>query len=182
MTNCETIEWVFNSCFSTSFSKGANALTHANERGVELLGGASEPLYVPATADTPARLYYREDYAASALHEVAHWCIAGAQRRQLEDFGYHYIEPPRTTAQQRAFFACELRTQALECLFARSAQIEFHVSADAPGFSTANFAAQVADNVTLMNGWMGTPAGQRAGYFNAQLRMAVQSGADAMSR
>ena len=63
------VEQVFNDCFAHS----------CNTR---LCGGADEPLYQPAA--TPAgfhALYYRGDYFASALHEVAHWCIAGAQRR-----------------------------------------------------------------------------------------------------
>ena len=46
----------------------------------ELIGGAAEPYYQPGT---PHRVYFRADYVRSALHEVAHWCVAGLRRRQL---------------------------------------------------------------------------------------------------
>ena len=45
-----------------------------------LAGGADEPLYetVPACIST---IHFRNDFVSSALHEVAHWCIAGDNRR-----------------------------------------------------------------------------------------------------
>ena len=43
-----------------------------------LEGGATEPLYLPASGNGVHRLCYRADYFASALHETAHWCIAQA--------------------------------------------------------------------------------------------------------
>ena len=36
-----------------------------------LCGGAEEPLYLPAVGEQPAQLFFRADYAASALHEAA---------------------------------------------------------------------------------------------------------------
>ena len=59
---------VFNQCFAQTYA-------------VEMRGGADEPLYLPANLDKPAELIFREDFPASALHEAAHWCIAGEQRR-----------------------------------------------------------------------------------------------------
>ena len=52
-----------------------------------LEAGASEPVYLPASGDCAwHRLCFREDYISSALHETAHWCIAGLERLKLEDF------------------------------------------------------------------------------------------------
>ena len=42
-----------------------------------LLGGAPEPLFEPARAGGDAVIHYTRDYATSALHELAHWCLAG---------------------------------------------------------------------------------------------------------
>ena len=85
---------VFNQCFAQAYA-------------VEMRGGADEPLYLPATLDKPAELIFREDFPASALHEAAHWCIAGEQRRNSPDFAYTYIAAPRSDAQQALFFAAE---------------------------------------------------------------------------
>ena len=50
--------------------------------GTILVGGADEPYYEPGS---PNIIYFREDFVRSALHEVAHWCVAGAARRTLPD-------------------------------------------------------------------------------------------------
>jgi elongation factor P hydroxylase len=95
-----------------------------------MIGGAEEPLYLPGQTGQFAQLFYREDFVASALHEAAHWCIAGAQRRRQVDFGYAYEPPPRTGVAQSKFFAAELKTQALEWRFAEAAGLDFKASAD----------------------------------------------------
>ena len=96
-----------------------------------LLGGASEPLYTPANKDSCHNfIYYREDFFASALHEVSHWCIAGHKRRQQVDFGYWYVDDGRNAEQQIAFEAAEVKPQALELLFSLAANYSFQVSAD----------------------------------------------------
>jgi elongation factor P hydroxylase len=96
-----------------------------------LIGGAGEPYYQPATpAQKYHLLYYRSDYFASALHEIAHWCIAGEERRQLPDFGYWYAPDGRSPAQQRAFEAVESKPQALEWLFSRACGYRFCISVD----------------------------------------------------
>jgi elongation factor P hydroxylase len=96
-----------------------------------LIGGADEPLYQPAANPGDAhRLFYREDYFSSALHEIAHWCIAGEERRKLLDFGYWYNPDGRTTTQQRAFEQVEIKPQALEWIFTRACGQPFRVSAD----------------------------------------------------
>ena len=66
----------------------------------ELIGGAAEPYYQPGSLN---RIYFRADYVRSALHEVAHWCVAGRRRRQLPDYGYWYSPDGRDADQQQAF-------------------------------------------------------------------------------
>ena len=96
-----------------------------------LIGGADEPLYRPAiSADKPHCLFYRADYFASALHEIAHWCIAGVERRQQEDWGYWYCPDGRSPEQQRDFESVEVKPQALEWLFSLAAGAPFRISSD----------------------------------------------------
>ena len=108
-----------------------------------LVGGAPEPLYLPAGPGGPAEIRYTRDYAQSALHELAHWCIAGARRRTQIDYGYWYQPPPRDLAARDRFFAVETRVQGLELLFARMARVRFHVSVDDPGSDPGDFARRV---------------------------------------
>lgn len=95
-----------------------------------LEGGADEPLYLPGADGALHRLCYRADYFASALHEIAHWCIAGPERRRQVDFGYWYLPDGRDAAAQRAFEAVEARPQALEWIFSVAAGYRFRPSAD----------------------------------------------------
>ncbi len=96
-----------------------------------LLGGAPEPVYLPTSMPGEChRLHYRDDYFASALHEVAHWCIAGPGRRRVFVFGYWYVPDGRSAAQQRAFEQVEFRPQAMEWHFARACGYPFRVSLD----------------------------------------------------
>lgn len=112
------LERVFNDCFADSWN-------------TQLFGGADEPFYQPAVISGEYHaLFYRHDYFASALHEVAHWCIAGAQRRQQPDFGYWYTPENRNVEQQRAFEAVECKPQVLEWFFSRACGYRFQVSAD----------------------------------------------------
>lgn len=101
----------------------------SSHRTVLMLGG-DEPLYLPATASQCAVIVSNRDYPASALHEVAHWCLASARRRQLVDYGYWYEPPPRCEAAQARFVVVEERNQALESIFADAAGLPFHVSLD----------------------------------------------------
>ena len=138
---------------------------------VDISGGATEPLYVPAAEGKPAHIYYREDFAASALHEVAHWCVAGPQRRRLVDFGYGYSPPPRDQQAQQRFFQLELKVQTLESLFAQAAGIDFQPSADNLDASISEFAAQIcrAREATLR--WMSeSPDGRAHEFYLALLR------------
>ena len=98
-----------------------------------LRGGADEPLYIPARGGQCAEIHYRQDYLRSALHEVAHWCLAGAARRRLPDYGYWYAPDGRNSVQQDAFFAVEARPQALEQCFCHRLAVPFSISIDNPG-------------------------------------------------
>lgn len=100
-----------------------------------LVGGAEEPLYQPAGIPSESavnihQLFYREDFASSALHEISHWCLAGEKRRQQVDFGYWYIPDGRDQEQQRLFEKMEVKPQALEWMFSIAAGLSFTISVD----------------------------------------------------
>jgi len=111
--NAQSIIEVFNNLFSE---------TH----DTILVGGASEPLY---RALPRAEIQFRQDYVSSALHEVAHWCIAGHRRRHKNDFGYWYLAE-RSLSEQREFEDLESKPQALEWIFSVAAGVPFRVSVD----------------------------------------------------
>jgi hypothetical protein len=113
-----------------------------------LLAGGEEPVYLPADAGaTPARIVFRHDYVASALHEIAHWCIAGPARRALVDYGYWYAPDGRGPAEQQAFEELEARPQAIEWIFSLACALPFRPSIDnldgAP-VDVRGFAARIA--------------------------------------
>lgn len=100
-----------------------------------------EPLYLPAGMQGEGRhvheselgyhrIYLARGFFSSALHEISHWCIAGARRRLEEDYGYWYAPDGRDAEQQRAFESVEVAPQALELLFHRAVGKPFHVSVD----------------------------------------------------
>ena len=96
-----------------------------------LVGGAPEPLYSPGgDSCTPNRIIYTLDYFSSALHEIAHWCVAGKERRKLEDYGYWYAPDGRNAEQQQLFERVEVKPQALEWIFTKAVGRRFKVSAD----------------------------------------------------
>ena len=130
-----SIEGIFAQCFLAS-------------QRTRLQGGAAEPYYTPwsQTADGIAVISYRADYSASALHEIAHWCIAGRRRRALADFGYWYEGDGRDGTAQARFLQVEAYPQALESFFHQAWGTPFHCSLDNlhgdPGDAAA-FAAAV---------------------------------------
>lgn len=96
-----------------------------------LQGGAEEPLYQPAASgDDWHRIVYAHDYFRSALHEIAHWCVAGEARRRQLDYGYWYAPDGRDAEQQRTFMTVEVAPQALELLFCAASGHPFRVSLD----------------------------------------------------
>ena len=113
----EELAVAFNQCFE--------------EFAVALKPGAAEPFYQAAKKlDEPAIIYSTHDYFSSALHEIAHWCIAGDKRRQLDDYGYWYEPDGRSGEQQNLFYQVEAKPQALEWAFSLAAGIDFRVSLD----------------------------------------------------
>ena len=153
----------------------AFALCFAQEYRTRLCGGAAEPFYTGFGDDDSATLHYREDFPASALHETAHWCIAGTARRQLPDFGYAYTPPPRTPSEQSAFFRLERRVQALESIFADAAVIPFRISVDNLALSAydhSQFLSSVRAEKESVTSWLATAGGRRALCFKKQLESA----------
>lgn len=143
-----------------------------------LRGGASEPLYSPACRKAPAQITYREDFASSALHEVAHWCIAGAARRRQVDYGYWYSPEGRSRTEQVDFERVEARPQALEWVFSRSSGALFSLSLDSLAgdpdpADRLRFAREVVHQAERLLS-VGLPT--RAGRFCDVLRQDVQHG------
>ena len=93
--------------------------------------GAAEPIYLPSDSYCSFnRVIARDDYFASALHELSHWCIAGAERRRLVDYGYWYEPDGRSHEQQRLFEQVEVKPQALEWVLSQACGLRFRVSVD----------------------------------------------------
>ncbi len=165
--SCSQLEAVFHDCFFAAFN-------------TRLVGGADEPLYQPAVLPGQAHLlHYREDYFASALHEVAHWCIAGQRRRELVDFGYWYAPDGRSAAQQRDFEVVEYKPQALEWHFARACGYRFRISLD--NLNSADVAILESDRfkervLTQARHWQAVGLPERAARFAEALHAAFEPG------
>jgi len=163
--SADRLEQLFAACF-------------ANSHKTRLVGGAAEPLYRPAGDGRREHvIFYREDYFASALHEVAHWCIAGPERRLREDFGYWYAPDGRSAAQQQAFEAVECKPQALEWLFSRACGYPFRVSLDnldgGSDFDTRAFRGAIFQRA---RDWQAQGLPERAGIFFTALSQAFGHG------
>ena len=116
-----------------------------------LIKGGDEPIYLPADENCPFhQIVFARGFYASALHEIAHWCIAGKERRLKEDFGYWYIPDGRNEQQQKRFEQVEIAPQAVEWAFNVAAGKKFNVSSDnLDGFEadTAGFKRSVYQQV-----------------------------------
>lgn len=96
-----------------------------------LMGGAEEPLYEPGDSSGRwACIYFTRDYFSSALHEIAHWCVAGEERRKKRDYGYWYQPDGRSEEQQKEFEKVEAAPQALEWIFSMACGVKFRISVD----------------------------------------------------
>ncbi len=114
----EAIIAVFNRTFFSSYN-------------TQLVRGDDEPIYLPADDNVDYhRIIFAHGYFASAMHEIAHWCVAGPERRLLEDFGYWYEPDGRTEQVQAEFEKVEIRPQAYEWILSMSAGFPFSVSCD----------------------------------------------------
>jgi len=126
-----------------------DALFYASHH-TRLIAGADEPIYLPAQKGSGPdyhRLCFREDYFSSALHEIAHWCLAGQHRRQLEDFGYWYQPDGRNAEQQQRFEAAEIKPQALEWMFSVACGQSFQLSVDNLSSGQSSPSAEFAQSV-----------------------------------
>ncbi|MCV2883088.1 elongation factor P hydroxylase [Aestuariibacter sp. AA17] len=110
------------SIFNAAFSESENT---------RLVRGDDEPIYLPADERISYhRIIFAHGYYASALHEIAHWCIAGKARRLLEDYGYWYCPDGRNAQQQAEFEKVEIKPQAVEWGLSLAANKTFRVSTD----------------------------------------------------
>jgi elongation factor P hydroxylase len=108
--------------FNATFIKTENTV---------LVKGDHEPIYIPARhSPQHHQIVFAHGYFASALHEIAHWCIAGKQRRLLEDYGYWYKPDGRDNKQQVEFEKVEVKPQAIEWAFSCASGKPFTVSTD----------------------------------------------------
>ena len=154
-------------CFNTTF---------AHSEHVVLVGGADAPFYVPAAAPHRSIIRYRENFAASALHEVAHWCRAGWVRRLKHDFGYWYLPPPRNKEETQAFLDAEVPAQALERIFSAAAGLSFRVSLDDLELELSGFRDEFAARVELrVQQWWADGLPGRAAIFEAALRQCASA-------
>ena len=118
MHNCEDLIRIFNDCFSEKYN-------------TRLIKGGEEPLYMPMHDTQPYHaIVFTHDYFSSALHECAHWFIAGDARRNLVDYGYWYMPDGRDALQQAAFQQVEVKPQAIECVLSLAANHPFQISND----------------------------------------------------
>jgi elongation factor P hydroxylase len=130
MHRYEDLITLFNECFFETY----NTL---------LVKGDNEPIYLPADANRPHNtLIFAHGFFASALHESAHWLIAGAERRKMEDFGYWYVPDGRSAKEQTLFQTVEVKPQAMEWILSKAANFRFRVSID-------NLNGQEADTIAF---------------------------------
>ncbi len=116
--NVEDLINIFNGLFSST-------------ENTRLVRGDDEPIYLPANENYPfSQIIFAHGFYASALHEIAHWCIAGEQRRQLIDYGYWYAPDGRSKEQQQVFEQVEVKPQALEWVLSKACNKPFRVSVD----------------------------------------------------
>ena len=124
---CQTLIGLFDRCFRQT-------------ENTVLIKGGDEPIYLPAgSCDVQVengavsachRVVFARGYPSSALHEIAHWCIAGHARRQQVDYGYWYEPDGRSAWQQAQFERVEVKPQALEWVLSTAAAWPFAISAD----------------------------------------------------
>jgi elongation factor P hydroxylase len=132
--SCEDLIRIFNHCFEEEFN-------------TRLVKGNDEPVYIPANADQSYHaIYFAHGFFSSALHECAHWFIAGPERRLQEDYGYWYAPDGRNAEQQLLFQTVEIKPQAIESILSESAGHPFQISVDnlsGEPYDTENFKTAV---------------------------------------
>jgi len=105
--------------------------TFFQQYNTRLVKGGDEPIYLPVSSECNFnQIVFAHGYYASAMHEIAHWCLAGAERRLREDFGYWYVPDGRDQQQQLDFEKVEIKPQAIEWALCVAAGKAFDVSTD----------------------------------------------------
>ncbi|NMR26431.1 elongation factor P hydroxylase [Pseudoalteromonas sp. NEC-BIFX-2020_015] len=119
--------------------------TFYQSHNTRLIKGEHEPIYTPANEHTSYhQIVFAHGFYASALHEIAHWLVAGDKRRLLEDYGYWYCPDGRDASQQAKFESVEVKPQAIEWALSAAAGFDFNVSVDnLNGEQTCRFDFQV---------------------------------------
>jgi elongation factor P hydroxylase len=118
MHNVDDLILIFNQCFMQSHR-------------TKLVYGDDEPLYLPAQSETEYhQILFAHGFFSSALHECAHWLLAGDARRQQVDYGYWYIPDGRNAEEQKLFQQVEIKPQALEWILSDAAGYRFQFSID----------------------------------------------------
>ncbi|MDP2560187.1 elongation factor P hydroxylase [Psychrobium sp. 1_MG-2023] len=118
--------------------------TFSETESTLLVKGGDEPIYLPQdeTHDYH-RIIFARGFYASALHEVAHWLVAGPKRRLIEDYGYWYCPDGRDKETQLAFEQVEVKPQAIEWALCLACGFDFNVSSDnLNGWQSDRFAFQ----------------------------------------
>lgn len=118
MHHYEDLITIFHACFGADYN-------------TRLVKGENEPIYLPANEQQNYHaICFAHGFFSSALHECAHWLIAGEERRKLVDFGYWYAPDGRTVEQQALFQHVEVKPQALEWILSKAAGHKFRISID----------------------------------------------------
>lgn len=103
----------------------------STRENTRLIKGNDEPWYIPANKDCNYhQVVFAHGFFSSALHELAHWCIAGKERRLKVDYGYWYEEDGRSLDQQFEFAKVEAKPQALEWILSHACNYRFYISLD----------------------------------------------------
>ncbi|MDP1879395.1 MAG: elongation factor P hydroxylase [Parachlamydiaceae bacterium] len=140
MHNYQDLIRIFNNCFFEKY----NTL---------LVKGLEEPIYLPEDDTRPHNeLHFAHGFFASALHESAHWLIAGEKRRKLVDFGYWYAPDGRSAEQQDQFQSVEIKPQAIEWILSNATGFRFRISIDnlnGPETNSDNFKKSVYQQVKI---------------------------------
>jgi len=106
-------------------------LFSGSEQAVLVRALTSDPVYFPKSELRDFNeIHFANEFFSSALHEIAHWLIAGCDRRTRIDFGYWYKPDGRNPAEQELFEQFEARNQGLEWILSVAADHNFHVSTD----------------------------------------------------
>ncbi|OZG74081.1 hypothetical protein BTA51_07900 [Hahella sp. CCB-MM4] len=144
-----------------------------------LVAGGGEPIYLPAghpdCRTTMNEVYFAHGYANSALHEIAHWCQAGKERRKLVDYGYWYAPDGRTAEQQALFEKVEVKPQAIEWVLTEACDQKFNISFDnlngAGGHNAEAFKKAVLEQtLTYLKGGLPPRAEQLMIRFRQQFK------------